>query len=53
MDHAHRMGSVQNAHNRREHSYSVGWRKLSALLQFRIERVALDVLHDEIDRAVG
>src|SRR5205807_3191140 len=49
----HRVRGVEHAHDWPKHGDGFSRRKFSALAQFNVERVALDVFHHEIDRAVG
>src|SRR5436189_333570 len=53
MYNSHCVGRIKNAHDRFERRHCFRRRKSSTPLQFDIESSALDVFHDEVDRAVA
>src|SRR5712692_4588129 len=53
MHDAHRVRRVQHAHNWLQHRYGFRRREASVLSPFGVERVALDVFHDQVDRAIA
>src|SRR5687768_7675698 len=53
MDHAHCMRRIQDAHYWFENLESLGWSEPPVFFEFSIKRLAIDVFHDHVNRAVA
>jgi hypothetical protein len=53
MDYAHGVGSIQYAHDGSQQFVGLGSGELSTFSDFRIKRLAFDILHHHINGAVA